>query len=184
MKKLNVIIPIVTPLTDNDEIDIESLENLVEFLIEKDVDGIYPCGTTGEMAFLTDEERKLVVETVVKKVAGRVLVYAQVGASNTDATIALAQHAEKCGVDGIGVVTPWYHKVSDDALLSFYKKIAACVSPDFPVYLYGIPQCAVNDISPALAQRIAEECPNIVGMKYSYPDIGVFQEFACTSYSV
>ena len=177
MKKLyGIVIPMVTPLTDRDEVDVVSLEKMTDFLIEKGVDCLYPCGTTGEMAYLLDEERMLVVETVVKRAAGRVPVFAQVGAANTASTIKLAQHAVACGADGIGVVTPWYFQLSAKALEDFYVEVAASVPEDFPVYMYGIPQNAVNDITFDLAAKVAEKCKNVVGIKYSYPDMTRLQQ--------
>lgn len=178
MKKMyGVVIPIVTPLTEQDTIDVTSLENLTEYLIEKRVDCLYPCGTTGEMVYLTNEERKLVVETVVKKTAGRIPVYAHVGAANTKDTIELAQHAVACGADGIGVVTPWYFQLSPKALVDFYVEVAGSVPADFPVYLYAIPQNAVNDLTADVVEEIAAKCPNVAGIKYSYPDMTKLQQF-------
>lgn len=177
MKRMyGVVIPMVTPLTEDDHVDVLSLRRLTDFLIDKGVDCLYPCGTTGEMAYLTDDERILVVETVVRQAAGRVPVFAQVGAANTSSTIRLAQHAAACGADGVGVVTPWYFQLSDDALLSYYKEVSDSVPADFPIYMYGIPQNAVNDITPALAERVAQACPNVVGVKYSYPDMTRLQQ--------
>ena len=177
MKRMyGVVIPMVTPLTEDDHVDVLSLQRLTDFLIDKGVDCLYPCGTTGEMAYLTDDERILVVETVVRQAAGRVSVFAQVGAANTSSTIRLAQHAVACGADGVVVVTPWYFQLSDDALLSYYKEVSDSVPADFPIYMYGIPQNAVNDIMPALAERVAQACPNVVGVKYSYPDMTRLQQ--------
>lgn len=178
MKKLqDIVIPMVTPLTECDAIDVKSLRNLTEYLIGKHMDCLYPCGTTGEMVYLTNEERKLVVETVVKQAAGRVPVFAQVGAANTRDTIELAQHAVSCGADGIGVVTPWYFQLSQQGLVDFYVEVANSVPADFPVYLYCIPQNAVNDLSPSAAAEIVARCPNVVGIKYSYPDMTRLQQY-------
>ena len=178
MKRLyDVVVPLVTPLTQNDRVDTASLESLTEYVISKNLDCLYPCGTTGEMAYLSVDERKLVTETVVKQAKNRVPVFAQVGGANTSETIELARHALECGADGIGVVTPWYFKLSDEALFQFYKAVADSLPKDYPVYLYSIPQNAVNDISRALAARIAAACPNVVGIKYSYPDMTKLQDF-------
>lgn len=86
-------------------------------------------------------------------------------------TINLAKHAVEEGADGIGVVTPSYFSFSDDGLVDYYVKISNSVPNNFPVYLYGIPQNAVNDLSYEAVKRIAEKCPNVVGIKYSYPNI-------------
>jgi len=178
LKKLyGVVVPIVTPLTDEDTIDVESTKRLVDHCIANGVECLYPCGTTGEMMYLSLEERKLVAETVVKHVNHRVPVFVHVGAWNQTDTIELARHAVEIGADGIGVVTPAFFKLSDRGLVEFYKAVAGSVPPNFPVYLYAIPQNAVNDITPAVAEAIAEACPNVVGIKYSFGDFTRMQQF-------
>lgn len=166
-----VITAMTTPYTADGSIDVESLKKQVDFLIDKGVDCLYPLGTTGEMHLLTADERKLVAKTVVDQAAGRVIVYIHVGAMCTAGACELAAHAQKIGADGIGAVTPTFFSCSDRAIMQYYKEIAGAVSPDFPLYLYSIPQCAANDISSALAEQIADACPNVVGIKYSYPDM-------------
>lgn len=178
MQKLyGTVVPIVTPLTEDDKIDVKSLEKLVDHVINNGLQCLYPCGTTGEMMYLSVEERKLVAETVVKHTAKRVPVFVQVGAWNLSDTIELAQHAVAIGAEGIGVVTPVFYKLSDQGLVDFYEAVAKSVPADFPVYLYSIPQNAVNDINPATAAAIAEKCPNVVGIKYSWPDFTKLQQF-------
>ena len=163
--------PISCPMTKEGEVDYASLKNLCNYLIEKGVHGLYPNGSTGEMCYLTLEERKKVLECVLEANQGRVQVFSMVGALTTKDTIELAQHAERVGADGIGVVTPYYFKLDDEELLQYYVDVSSSVSKDFSIYLYGIPQLAVNDITPELAERIAQKCPNVVGIKYSYPDM-------------
>ncbi len=178
MKKLfGTVVPIITPLTEDDKIDVASLKNLTDHCINNGLQCLYPCGTTGEMMYLTVAERKLVAETVVSHAAKRVPVFVQVGAWNLADTIELAKHAVSIGADGIGVVTPVFYKLSDQGLVDFYKAVSSSVPADFPVYLYSIPQNAINDISPSTAARIAELCPNVVGIKYSYPDFTKLQQF-------
>ena len=172
MKKMKgVITAMTTPFDSKDQVDIHALEEQVEFLIEKGVDCLYPCGTTGEMLIMTPEERELVAETVLKAAAGRVTVYIHVGAMTLKETVRLARHAERIGADGIGVVTPAFFGVKDKAMLRYYQQVSASVSKDFPIYLYAIPQCAANDLSPALVAQIIEACPNVIGIKYSYSDM-------------
>lgn len=178
MKKLfGTVVPIITPFTEEDRIDVESLNNLTEYVIEGGLQCLYPCGTTGEMLLLNPDERMMVLETVLKKTAGRIPVFAQVGAMTLKDTTALARHAVSAGADGIGVVTPSYFKLSDDGLVDYYTAVARSVPEDFPVYLYAIPQNAVNDINRSAADRIAAACKNVVGIKYSFPDITRIQEF-------
>lgn len=178
MKKMfGVNTPISAPMTEGQAIDYASLETLCEYLIEKGVHGLYPNGSTGEMAYLSTEERKKVLEVTVKAAKGRVQVFSMVGAPTTKETIELARHAQSAGADGVGVVTPYYFKLDDEELLGHFTSVARSVSPEFPVYLYGIPQLAVNDITPALAARVAEAAPNVVGIKYSYPDMPRLMKF-------
>ena len=178
MKKMfGVNVPISAPMTEDQRIDCASLENLCEFLIEKGVHGLYPNGSTGEMAYLSAEERKQVLECCVKANKGRVQVFSMVGAPTTEATIDLARHAASCGADGVGIVTPYYFKLDERELIGHFTAIARSVPADFPIYLYGIPQLAVNDITPALAAKIAEAAPNVVGIKYSYPDMPRLMKF-------
>lgn len=177
MKKMyGVNTPISCPMKDG-EVDYKSLANLCNYLIEKGVHGLYPNGSTGEMCYLTLEERKKVLECVLEVNQGRVQVFSMVGALTTKDTIELAQHAEKAGADGIGIVTPYYFKLDEDELFQYFADVAASVSADFSIYLYGIPQLAVNDITPALAERVARACPNVVGIKYSYPDMPRLLDF-------
>lgn len=171
MKRLyGVTTAMVTPFDENGKVRLDLVANLTEFLISKGVHCLYPLGTTGEMLRLSVEERKAVAETVVKQANGRVTVYIHVGAMNESETIALAKHAYEIGADGIGVVTPVFFGANDRELEAYYVKVARSVPEDFPMYLYSIPQCASNDISPELAQRIADQCKNVVGLKYSFPD--------------
>ena len=160
----------VTPFDKNGKVDLEAVKELVEFLISKGVSCLYPLGTTGEMYHLSVEERKAVAETVVRHAGGRVTVYIHAGAMCQQDTVTLARHASEIGADGIGVVTPAFFGVNDREMEEYYVTVAKNVPEDFPVYLYSIPQCSGNEIKAAVAQKIADRCSNVVGIKYSYPD--------------
>ncbi|OJV64378.1 MAG: dihydrodipicolinate synthase family protein [Clostridiales bacterium 38-18] len=178
MKKLKGVITAMTTCFDeNDQVDVSGMQELTEFLIESGVNCLYPCGTTGEMHLLSVEERKLIAETVVNAAAGRVTVYIQVGAMTTKDTIELAKHAFEIGADGIGVVTPSYFHVNDEAMIDYFLEVASSVPDHFPVYLYGIPQCAGNDISAYVAESCAKRSKNIIGIKYSYQDMHKICEY-------
>lgn len=166
-----VITAMTTPFDATDRVDVKALEEQVEFDISKGVDCLYPCGTTGEMLNMTPEERELAAETVLRAAAGRVTVFIHVGAMTLKETVRLAQHAEKIGADGIGVVTPAFFGVKDKAMLQYYQKVSNSVSKNFPIYLYSIPQCAANDLKPGLVAELIKTCPNIVGIKYSFSDM-------------
>lgn len=177
MKKLHgVVIPLITPFNRKDEVDVPALEALCDFLIDKGVHCLYPCGTTGEVALLTLDERKLIAETVVRKAAQRVTVFVHTGAASYRDTLELTKHAVEIGADGAGIITPWFYRYTDAQLLEYYTSLARQV-PGFPIYLYGIPQNAVNDITPALAERICAQAENVVGIKYSFPDMQRLQAF-------
>lgn len=178
MKKMaGVITPIVTPFTKSDMIDFQALYSLVEYLIAHNINGIYANGSTGEMTRMSIEERKAVAEAVTKQAAHRTGVYIQVGAANTALTVELAKHAYSIGADGIGVLTPQYMGVTDDEMTDYFVEVAKSVPDDFPVYLYNIPQCAANDITPAVVEQILSQCSNVVGIKYSYSDIERFRQY-------
>ena len=171
MKKMfGVITAMLTPFTKDDQVDVAALQAYTDFLIKKGVHCLYPCGTTGEMLKMSVAERKLVAETIVKQAAGRALVYIHVGAMTTKDTIELARHAHSIGADGIGVVTPQFFSVNDRETEEFFVAVANSVPADFPIYLYSIPQCAVNDIRPDIIEKVLKRTKNIIGIKYSYPD--------------
>ena len=178
MKKLfGVITAMTTPFTQDGKVDTAALEAQTEFLIQKGVQCLYPCGTTGEMYLMSAGDRELVAETVVKKAAGRVTVFIHCGAMTEEETIRLAQHAHKIGADGVGVVTPSYFGISPRAMVEYYKRVCAALPQDFSVYVYVIPQLAKNDITAATMEEIAAACKNVVGVKYSWPDVRRVNEY-------
>lgn len=178
MKKLyGITVPIVTPFQENGELDLQSLESLTEYIVNSGLHCLYPCGTTGEMLLLSVEERKQIVETVVKKTNHRIPVFVHVGAMNLRDTVELAKHAYETGADGIGVVTPAFFKLSDQELIEYYGKVADSIPEDFSMYLYAIPQNAVNDITPHVAEEIARAHKNVVGIKYSFANMSRIQQF-------
>lgn len=178
MKKLfGVITAMTTPFTQDGKVDTAALEAQTEFLIQKGVQCLYPCGTTGEMYLMSAGDRELVAETVVKKAAGRVTVFIHCGAMTEEETIRLAQHAHKTGADGVGVVTPSYFGISPRAMVEYYKRVCAALPQDFSVYVYVIPQLAKNDITAQTMEEIAAACKNVVGVKYSWPDVRRVNEY-------
>ncbi len=178
MKLLNgVITAMVTPFNKDGSVNLEKMSNLTEFLISKGVHCLYPLGTTGECLRISKEDRKAIAETVVRTANHRVTVYIHVGATTQEETIELAKHAEQIGADGIGVVTPNYFAVNDREMEEYFTTISDSLSSDFPIYLYGIPQCAANDLSFEVVQKIANRCKNVVGIKYSYPDLLKMDKF-------
>ncbi len=178
MKKLyGVTVAMTTPFDEKGGVDYEAMAAQAEMLIKKGVQGLYPCGTTGEMLRLSTEERKKIAERIVKTAAGRVLVYIHAGCMNEEDTIELARHACEIGADGVGVVTPQFFGVTDREMEEYYVRVAGSLPGDFPLYLYAIPQAAKNDIKPAVAERIAGRCKNVAGIKYSFADMNQTLEY-------
>ena len=144
MKELfGVTTAMVTPIDENNEVDYEAVRQLTEMLIDKGVNCLYPCGTTGEMLRLTVDERKKIAETVVEMAAGRVNVFIHCGCMRQEDTIELVKHAKTVGADGAGIVTPAFFGVNDEEMKQYYLAVGESVK-DFPLYLYNIPQCAVT----------------------------------------
>ena len=172
MKKLyGVTAAMVTPFKESGEVDYDGVRQLTGMLIDKGVNCLYTCGTTGEMFRLSLEERKKIAETIIQTAAGRVTVFIHCGAMNEQDTIQLLEHAEKAGADGAGIVTPAFFGATDRELEEYYVTAAQSVSDSFPIYLYNIPQCSANDISRETAEKITARCENIIGIKYSFADI-------------
>ncbi len=160
----------VTLLKQDQSVDLDAVRKLTDFLIEKGVHCLYPLGTTGEMYKLSLNERKAVAEAIIDQAAGRVPVYIHVGARSQSDVIELAQHAEKAGAAGIGAVTPSYFPTNPRELVEYYTAICNSLPQDFPVYLYNIPQLAVNDLTTAIVEEVAQKNKNVVGVKYSFND--------------
>ncbi|MGN8646288.1 dihydrodipicolinate synthase family protein [Gracilibacillus sp. HCP3S3_G5_1] len=178
MKKLfGVTTAMVTPMNEDGTVNLQETEKLTNFLIEKGIDCLYPLGTTGEMFKLTIDERKQIAERVINTAENRVNVFIHVGAMNTSDTLDLAKHAYQSGADGIGVVTPAFFTASDLEIENYYATIAEKLPDDFPIYLYSIPQLSGNKLSLEVVTRLAEQFPNIVGIKYSYPDFITLKDY-------
>lgn len=184
MKKLyGVTTAMVTPFDEQGRVMTESVQQMVEFLIERGVHCLYPCGTTGEMFLMPEVERRRMAETVVRQNRGRITAYVHVGAMDPDETIRLAKHACEIGADGIGVVTPAFFGTHSEAMVQYYERVCRSVPEDFPVYLYNIPQCAANDLNCDVIRRILDRCRNVVGMKYSFADMIRTSEYLLLSNS-
>ncbi len=127
---------LITPFR-NGEIDERALRELVEFQIGAGIDGLVPCGTTGESATMTDQEHAFTIETVIDQTAGRVPVIAGTGTNNTRVTIERTRHALHAGATAALVVVPYYNKPTQEGLLAHYTAIAEAV--DLPLVLYNVP---------------------------------------------
>ena len=152
---------LVTPFR-NGEVDVEALENLVEFQIGQGTHGLVPCGTTGETPSMSEAEDRLVIGTVVRVASGRVPVIAGTGSNSTDMAIKYTRMAEEEGADGSLQVSPYYNKPTQEGLYRHFAAIAESTS--LPIVLYNIPGRTSVTVSAETTARLAE-IPNIVGTK-------------------
>jgi N-acetylneuraminate lyase len=158
-----------TPFTADNRVNVGAIERLVEFLLAKGIRGFYLTGSTGEGFLLSADERKLVVETVMKVNRGRGKVIVHVGCVATDDAVALARHAAACGVDWVSSVGPVYFGQSFEGAYRHYKRIAEAT--DLPFMVYSIGQALV----PERDVRFFD-VKNIRGMKYTGSDYYSAQE--------
>ena len=156
-------VAIVTPFKDNGEVDYEKFAEMVEYQIENGTDAIIDCGTTGESSTLTHEEHLDVIRYCVEKVNGRIPVIAGTGSNCTDTAIYLSTEAEKYGVDGLLLVTPYYNKATQKGLYQHFKAVADSVK--VPVILYNVPSRTGCNIAPETVVKLCTEVENIVGVK-------------------
>lgn len=147
----------------NGVVDSEAFRNLIERQIAGGVDGIVPCGTTGESPTLGRKEHLRVIEMAVEFAAGRVKVIAGTGANATSEAVSLTTQAAKMGIDGTLQVCPYYNKPSQEGLYQHYKAIAE--STDLPIMLYSIPGRSVIEIAVDTIARLAADCPTIIANK-------------------
>lgn len=169
-------VAIVTPFHEDGSINYEKFAELVEFQIENGTDAIIVCGTTGESSTLTHEEHLSVIKFCAETVKGRVPVVAGTGSNCTETAIYLSTEAEKFGVDGLLLVTPYYNKATQNGLFAHYKAIADSVK--LPIILYNVPSRTGCNILPATAVRLCSEVPNIVGIKEASGNISQITKLA------
>lgn len=155
-------VALVTPFRQDLSVDYDRLKALVNFLLERGVDGIVPCGTTGESATLQADEQENVIRAVVSCVRGRVPVIAGAGTNSTHEAIALARRAEAAGADAILSVTPYYNRPTQEGLYRHYRALAEAVT--LPIILYNVPGRTGCNLEPTTVCRLAE-LPNIIGIK-------------------
>jgi 4-hydroxy-tetrahydrodipicolinate synthase len=171
-----VICPILTPFNDDDRIDLPSVRQLVDYLLDRGVHGLMVGGTTGEGMLLSLEEREHLCATVIEHVDGRAPIIAHTGCIGTADTVRLTQHAASAGATAAAMIVPYFFSFDVTSLLSHYVTVAASV-PDFPLFIYTFPDNAKNDIGPDLLQKLRAEAPNILGIKSSNRELTRLQEY-------
>lgn len=169
-------VAIVTPMKANGEVNFEQFKKLLEFQIVNGTDAIIVCGTTGEASTLTHEEHLEVIRYCVEVVAGRIPVIAGTGSNCTETAVYLSKEAEKYGVDGLLLVSPYYNKATQNGLYTHFKTIADSVK--IPIILYNVPSRTGCNILPETIVRLCKDVENIVGVKEASGNIAQIAQLA------
>ena len=169
-------VALITPFNEDDTVNYDMLGTLIDRQIEGHTDAIIVCGTTGEPATMTEEEKLSVIDFTVKRVNKRIPVIAGAGANSTRLVIDFSKKLEKLGVDGLLIVTPFYNKATQQGLYEHYTAIAHKVS--LPIIMYNVPSRTGCNIQPETAMKLGLENKNIVGIKEASGDISQITKLA------
>lgn len=172
-------VAIVTPMNENGEVNYDKFRELIEFQIKGGTDAIIVCGTTGESSTLTHEEHLDTIKYCVDVVAGRIPVIAGTGSNCTETAVYLSTEAEKYGVDGLLLVSPYYNKATQNGLYAHFKTVAESVK--VPVILYNVPSRTGCNILPETVVRLCTDVENIVGVKEASGNISQIAHLAAIS---
>ena len=167
-------VALITPFKGG-KVNYEKMGELIEWHIANKTDSIIVCGTTGESATMTDEERKTTIKFVVDKVNKRIPVIAGSGSNNTAYSIELSKYCQGIGVDGLLIVTLYYNRTTQDGLIKHYTTIANSV--DLPIILYNVPGRTGVNIKPSTVEKLSK-VENIVAIKEASGDISQVAEIA------
>lgn len=165
---------IVTPFTE-DGVNFEEFGKLIENQIENQIDAIIVCGTTGESATMTEQEKKETIKYAIEKVAKRTKVVVGTGSNNTKSAIEMSKFAEEAGADALLVVTPYYNKTTQKGLIMHYTAIANEVK--LPIIMYSVPSRTGVNIAPETCKELAK-IPNIVAIKEASGNISQVAKIA------
>ena len=167
-------VALVTPFTQ-DGVNYETLKSMLDFQLDNGTDALVICGTTGEPATMTKEEKHSVMKFAIEYVAGRRPVIIGTGGNNTAAVIEESLYAQSIGADALLIVTPYYNKCSQDGLVKHYLAVADAV--DLPIIVYNVPGRTGVNVTPASLAKLAEH-KNIVAMKEASGNISQIAEMA------
>lgn len=167
-------VAIITPFK-NDEVDFETLNELIQWHISSKTDAIVICGTTGEASTMSESERKETIKFTVDTVQGRIPVIAGTGSNNTKASVEMSKWAESIGVDGLLVITPYYNKTTQRGCIEHFKAIASAVSK--PIIIYNVPSRTGLNILPETLLELSK-IENIAAVKEASSNIVQIAEIA------
>lgn len=169
-------VAIVTPMNEDGSVNFDSFRNLVEEQIAGGTDCIIVCGTTGEASTLSHEEHLECIKFVVDVVNKRIPVIAGTGSNCTSTAVYLSQEAEKYGVDGVLLVTPYYNKATQNGLVKHFVEIANSIK--IPVVLYNVPSRTGCNILPETVVKIIAAARNVVAIKEASGNISQVAKLA------
>jgi len=164
---------LLTPFTVDDCIDTAAAERLIRYVLDGGVHGLYICGSSGEGISLTEEERRLMAEVVVKTVAGQVPVIVHVGATATGVCQRLAAHAEKIGASGVSSIPPFYYAVGAQGVEEHFRLVAS--ASNLPFYIYNLPGATGVNVGVDLIRRLFDDGV-IAGLKFTATDCFAFRQ--------
>lgn len=162
------IVALVTPMAENGDIDLQTLQKLVQFHIKEGSDGLVIVGTTGESATLNENEHCAVIKAAVSYAGGKIPIIAGTGANSTSEAISLTRAAQQAGANACLLVTPYYNKPTQQGLFLHHKAIAEAV--DIEQILYNVPSRTACDMLPQTIARLSA-VPNIIGVKEATGDL-------------
>jgi len=163
-----LLVAMATPFDQSLQVDFARAEELAARLVDRGVEGLVVCGTTGESPTLTHDEKLELFRTVVRAVGDRARVIAGTGTNDTVATVALTRDASRTGVHGVMVVCPYYSKPSQAGLYNHFA--AAAAATELPVVVYNVPTRTSKNVDPDTVLRLAQ-LPNVVALKEASPDL-------------
>jgi 4-hydroxy-tetrahydrodipicolinate synthase len=161
---------IVTPFRHDGTIDLDTLANLTEWQIESGVEGLVPCGSTGESATLSHAEHAQVVRHVIEQARGRVPVIAGAGSNSTIEAVELTREAREAGADAALLISPYYNKPTQEGIFHHYRTVAE--ETGLPIIAYNIPGRTASRIEPETTARMSR-LPGVVGLKEAGGDLGL-----------
>lgn len=162
------ITALITPMREG-SLDETAFQSFIEWQIGQGTHGVVPVGTTGESATLRREERERLIELAVEAANGRVAVIAGSGSNDTDEAVALTRFAQNAGADGALVVVPYYNKPEQEGLYRHFMAVAA--STELPIIVYNVPSRTAASIAVETLARLAQDAPNIIGIKDASADM-------------
>ena len=186
LEKYKGVIPAFYACYDNEgNVSPEGVQALTKYIVEKGVKGVYVNGSSGECMYQSVEDRKIILENVMKAAEGKLTVIAHVACNNTKDSQELARHAESLGVDAIAAIPPIYFHLPEYAIAQYWNDISAA-APNTDFVIYNIPQLAGVALTQGLFAEMRKN-PNVIGVKNSsmpVQDIQMFKQAAGPDYII